>query len=584
MAEFSVWAPRSERVELIIGDTRRDMKMSGRGWWKVEEENAGPGTDYAFSLDGEEPHPDPRSQWQPEGVFGPSRIVDHSDFGWTDMHWRSRPLSSAVIYEIHVGTFTPEGTFEAIIDKIDYLLELGVTHIEIMPVGEFPGERGWGYDGAFIFAPHHSYGGPAGLKRLVNVCHEKGLGIILDVVYNHFGPEGNYLEQFGPYLTGRHKTPWGKAVNFDGPGSDMVRRFILDNALMWLRDYHLDGLRIDGVHAIIDTSAINILEELSEEVRDLQAVSGRSMFLIAESDLNNPVVVKAREAGGYGIDAQWSGDFHHALHAVMTGERDGYYGDFGSIGQLAAAIEKIFVYDGKYSEYRQRRHGRPVVGLSGRRFVSFLQNHDQVGNRARGERIASLVGMKKCMIGAALLLTSPYVCMIFQGEEWAASSPFQFFTDYQNPDLAEAVREGRREEFQGFDWEDEEIPDPQSPDTMKRSVLNWDEIDKEPHVFMLEWYRELVSLSNRVPDLANGHLDYIDTIYDEKEKWLVVERGRVTIACNFSDQRRAVPMRPDSPRDLLLASDSGVETNRKALVLPGCSVAITGPPEFRREG
>jgi maltooligosyltrehalose trehalohydrolase len=559
------------------------MRRGGDVWYELDDRNAGPGTDYMFRLDGGEPHPDPRSCWQPEGVFGPSRVVDHSDFSWTDGHWRSRPLSSALIYEVHTGTFTAGGTFEAVIDKLDYLLDLGVTHLELMPVGEFPGERGWGYDGVFIFAPHHSYGGPAGLKRLVNACHEKGLGIILDVVYNHFGPEGNYLEEFGPYLTGRHKTPWGKAVNFDGPCSEMVRRFVLDNALMWLRDYHFDGLRIDGVHAIIDTSAIHILEELSEEVRDLQAISGRSLFLIAESDLNNPVVVKAREAGGYGIDAQWSGDFHHALHALLTGENDGYYIDFGGIGQLCKALKKIFVYDGKYSEFRQRRHGRPVVGLSGRKFVSFLQNHDQVGNRALGSRISSVAGIRKSMIGAALLLTSPYVPLIFQGEEWGSTSPFLFFTDYQNPDLAEAVREGRLEEFEKFDWKEGEIPDPQSPSTLESSVLAWKEIEEQPHASMLEWYRGLIRLSRSVPDLANGHLDYIETCFDEKRRWLVVERGRVTIACNLSGEERAIPLRPKCPRDILLSSDGRVKMDRRAVILPGYSVVITGPEEFRED-
>ncbi len=583
MIKFRVWAIRARQADLVLQDRKIAMNPAGGGWWEVEAEKTGPGTDYSFSLDGGDPLPDPRSQWQPEGIDGPSRVVDHSDFRWTDHHWRSRPLSSALIYEIHTATFTPEGTFRAAIDKLDYLARLGATHIELMPVGEFPGERGWGYDGVYIFAPHHSYGGPEGLKLLVDACHARGLGVILDVVYNHFGPEGNYLEHFGPYLTDRHTTPWGKAVNFDGPYSDMVRRFILDNALMWLRDYHVDGLRIDGVHAIIDTSAIHILEEMSEEVRDLQAMSGRSMFLIAESDLNNPVVVKAREAGGYGIDAQWSGDFHHALHAALTGERDGYYQDFGSISKIATALEKIFVYDGKYSRYRRKRHGRPVVGLSGRRFVSFLQNHDQTGNRARGERIAELAGSKKAMIGAALMLTSPFIPLIFQGEEWAASTPFQFFTDYQDPGLAEAVRKGRLEEFERFDWDPSDIPDPQSPSTLRASTLEWEEAGKQPHSSILEWYKALILLRSVVPDLANGHLDYVKTFHNEEEKWLVMIRGKITISCNFSEHRQQIPFRPGRPNHILLASDERVKAPGKLIDLPGESAVITGPEEFRMD-
>lgn len=580
MKTFSVWAPRAHAVDLVAGGASSAMREAGGGWWEVDVEPAGSGTDYAFSLDGGEPLADPRSPWQPAGIGGPSRVVDHDTFPWSDRHWRSRPLSSALIYEIHTGTFTPAGTFEGAIDRLDHLNELGVTHIEIMPVGEFPGQRGWGYDGVYIFAPHHAYGGPDGLKRLVDASHAAGLGVILDVVYNHFGPEGNYLERFGPYLTDRHTTPWGKAVNFDGRDSDEVRRFVLDNALMWLRDYHIDGLRIDGVHAIIDTSAVHVLEELSEAVRDLQAVSGRSMFLIAESDRNNPAVVKAREAGGYGIDAQWNGDFHHALHAVLTGEVDGYYTDFGTIADLSKALEHIFVYNGRYSAYRGRRHGRPVIGLSGRRFVAFMQNHDQVGNRARGERIASVAGVRKSMIGAALLFTSPFLPLVFQGEEWAAATPFQFFTDYRDAGLAAAVRAGRLEEFERFGWDPAEIPDPQSPATFERSVVDWSEIERAPHAGMLAWYRALIRLRSAAPDLANGHMDYVHTIFDETAQWLVMERGAVTVACNFSPERRSVPIRPGRPRHMLLASHVELRETAEGLRMPAESVVIVGPARF----
>jgi maltooligosyltrehalose trehalohydrolase len=578
--KIRVWAPRAGAVDLVTEEASAPMHDVGRGWWEIDLEVAEPYIEYKFSLDGSKPLPDPRSPWQPEGIDGPSRTVDHSAFQWTDRHWRSRPLSSSLIYEIHIGTFTDQGTFEAAIDKLDYLARLGVTHIEIMPVGEFPGERGWGYDGVYMFSPHHAYGGPRGLKLLVDACHSKGLGVILDVVYNHFGPEGNHLERFGPYLTDSHMTSWGKAVNFDGPGSDTVRRFFLDNALMWLRDYHIDGIRIDAVHTIVDTSAIHILEELSDEVHALQAISGRSMFLIAESDLNNPMVVKSKEAGGYGINAQWSGDFHHALHAILTGERDGYYKDFGTIADLAKVMEKVFAYDGRYSEYRGRRHGRPVGALTGDHFICFLQNHDQVGNRAHGARIASLAGLRKSMVGAALLFTSPFLPLIFQGEEWAASSPFNFFTDYQDPKLGEAVRSGRLEEFERFGWDPWDIADPQSSETFERSKIDWSEIDRTPHSRMLEWYQALIRLRNAVPDLADGRVGRVKTYFDEAARWLVMERGMVTVACNFSTEARAVGLRGGRPAEVLLTSDQEIEISQGRFLLPPESVAIVGPSEF----
>ncbi|HEX9969988.1 MAG TPA: malto-oligosyltrehalose trehalohydrolase, partial [Acidimicrobiales bacterium] len=384
MHRFEVWAPAATRVEVEVGGARVPMApVPGRpGRWAAEVEDAGPGVAYAFVLDGGEPVPDPRSPSQPEGVFGPSVVVDHTAFPWTDTGWRGIHLPSAVLYELHVGTFTPEGTFEAVIEKLDHLVDLGVTAVELLPVNEFSGTRGWGYDGVDLWAPHHHYGGPEGLKLLVDACHHRGLGVILDVVYNHLGPAGNYLGQFGPYFTDRYHTPWGDAVNLDGPGSDEVRAFFVDNACMWLRDYHFDGLRIDAVHALVDTSATHLLEEMAVAVERLAAEQGRPLFLIAESDLNDPRVVRRREVGGYGIDAQWSDDFHHALHAVLTGERDGYYADFGSLGQLAKSLRQAYVYDGGYSPHRRRRHGRSPAGLPPTRFLGYLQNHDQVGNRA----------------------------------------------------------------------------------------------------------------------------------------------------------------------------------------------------------
>jgi maltooligosyltrehalose trehalohydrolase len=426
------------------------MERGDRGWWHAHVPSGAPGLDYAFSLDGGEPLPDPRSPWQPRGVHAPSRLVDHQRFSWTDQRWQAPPLGSAVIYELHVGTFSPEGTFDGVIGRLEHLAGLGVTHVELMPVAEFPGVRGWGYDGVDLWAPHHAYGGPDGLKRLVDACHARGLAVLLDVVYNHLGPSGNYLGRFGPYFTSRFRTPWGDAMNFDGAGSDEVRRFVCDNARMWLRDYHVDGLRLDAVHAIADGSAVHILEQLAQEVEKLAASLGRHLVLIAESNLNDPRIVQPPSAGGYGIDAQWNDDFHHALHTVLTGERHGYYADFGRLADLATAFRRGFVYAGEYSVFRDRRHGRPAIGVSGNRFVVSAQNHDQVGNRALGERASLLMSEGRLHIAAALLLTSPFVPMLFQGEEWGASTPFLYFTDHAEPELVEAVRKGRCQEFAAF--------------------------------------------------------------------------------------------------------------------------------------
>ncbi|MGH7748223.1 MAG: malto-oligosyltrehalose trehalohydrolase, partial [Candidatus Dormibacteria bacterium] len=406
-----------------------------------------PGTDYRLGVDGHPGLPDPRSPHQPEGVHGPSRTVDHRAHAWGDGDWRGAELADAVLYELHVGTFTPQGTFDAAAARLGHLVELGVTAVEIMPVAEFPGDRGWGYDGVNLFAPHHAYGGPDGLRRLVDACHAHGLAAVLDVVYNHLGPDGNYLGAFGPYFTDRYRTPWGEAINLDGRQSDEVRAFVVDNALMWLRDYHLDGLRLDAVHAILDTSAVHILEELAGRVRALEAELGRRLWLIAESDLNDPRLVRDPDRGGYGLDAQWTDDVHHALHAVLTGERTGYYADYGRVEDVAQALRHAFVLDGRYSRYRERRFGRPIGDLGGAHFVVCLQNHDQVGNRATGDRISATLSPGLLACGAALVLCSPYTPMIFMGEEWGAATPFQFFSHMPDSALREAIRDGRYAEF-----------------------------------------------------------------------------------------------------------------------------------------
>ncbi|HEX2241860.1 MAG TPA: malto-oligosyltrehalose trehalohydrolase, partial [Gammaproteobacteria bacterium] len=530
--------------------------------------------DYGFVLDGGEPLPDPRSPWQPLGIHGASRMVAHKAFSWTDQRWRAGPLSAAIIYELHVGTFTPQGTFAGVIDKLDYLAELGITHIELMPVNEFSGSRGWGYDGADLYAPHHAYGGPDELKRLVDACHGRGLAVILDVVYNHLGPAGNYLARFGPYFTERYATPWGQAINFDGPDSDEVRRFVCDNALMWLRDYHFDGLRLDAVHALIDTSATHLLEQLACEVADLEAQSGRHLVLIAESDLNDPRIVRSQEIGGYGIHAQWSDDFHHALHTVLTGECDGYYADFGSLADLAKAIERVFVHDGTYSEFRRRRHGKAPKGILGHSFLGYLQNHDQVGNRAQGERSSHLLSIGKLKIAAALVLSAPFIPMLFQGEEWAASSPFLYFTNHEDAELGRLVTEGRRREFAAFSAHSDDVPDPQALETFERSKLLWDECSRQPHAEMLDWHRKLILLRHEVAALSAGRLERVTVTFDERAKWLVMGRGPIAIACNLSERRQQTPLSTGKDARILLASDKEIQLAGDQVDLPAESVAI----------
>ncbi|HEY6347069.1 MAG TPA: malto-oligosyltrehalose trehalohydrolase [Bryobacteraceae bacterium] len=570
MSVFRVWAPHAREVQLRIGlgragfsrhmDERQalasqpmtpepnsmvaqalasqPMTPEPDGWWRCDAPGAVHGTDYAFVLDGGDPLPDPRSPWQPYGIHGLSRVVDHSRFSWSDSGWRAPPLSSAIVYELHIGTFTPQGTFDSAVARLEYLKQLGITHVELMPVAEFSGDWGWGYDGVDLFAPHHAYGGPEGLKRLVDACHRTGLAVLLDVVYNHLGPSGNYLSRFGPYFTNRYSTPWGEAVNLDLAGSEEVRRFLCDNAMMWLGDYHFDGLRLDAVHVIFDSSALHFLEQLAGETKELEAQLGRNLVVIAESDLNDPRLVTPREAGGYGIDAQWSDDFHHALHTVLTGETAGYYGDFGALADLAKALRHAYVYDGRYSRFRLRRHGRKPQRLSGWRFLGYLQNHDQIGNRARGERAGALMSAGRLKIGAALVLCSPFIPMLFQGEEFGATTPFLYFTNHKDPDLGRAVSEGRRREFAAFGWSPTDIPDfpdPQDPATFQKSKLDWSELDREPHASLLAWYRRLIQLRKSTPDFTDGRMDRVEVRFSESEKWLTMRRGGQAIALNLAN-------------------------------------------------
>jgi maltooligosyltrehalose trehalohydrolase len=573
MHRFEVWAPRAHTMAVSINGATLPMNgPDDRSSWWLDVAQVGPGNDYGFLIDGDKtPWPDPRSQWQPNGVHGLSRVYDQRAFMWSDHGFVARPLSSGVIYELHVGTFTAQGTLDAAIEKLGELCELGITHVELMPMASFPGRQGWGYDGVAISAVHEPYGGPDALKRFVDAAHKSGLAVLLDVVYNHFGPVGNYTGKFGPYVDDKHHTPWGGAVNLEDAGAREVRRFFCDNALMWLRDFHIDGLRIDAVHAFVDRSAIHFLEQLATEVESLKATSGRNLVLIAESDLNDPRFVTPREANGLGMDAQWSDDFHHSLFAVLTGLTDGYYADFGSLGQLAKALEQTFVYDGVYSGYRQRVHGRPVRGLSQHRFLGYIQNHDQVGNRAIGDRLSHIAGMERAKIAAAIVLLGPFIPMLFQGEEWACTSPFQYFVDHE-PEMAKLVSEGRRKEFAAFGWEPESIPDPQSPATFERSKLNWKERAQPEQAAMLKWHRDLIALRRSTPCLNNGEQGNTRAMYSEDRKWIRFDRGSIAVICNLAKESRSFTV---SQKDrLLLASCGGVSASGAEMTLPPESVAV----------
>jgi maltooligosyltrehalose trehalohydrolase len=541
---FRVWAPGAEQVALALGEQRHAMTAGDDDWWTAPGVQAVHGVDYGYVVDGEGPFPDPRSRHQPAGVHGPSRVYDHGRFPWTDSGWGGRALDGSVTYELHIGTFTGSRTFDGAIERLDHLVSLGVDLVEVMPVAAFPGRHGWGYDGVALFAVHEPYGGPDGLKRFVDACHARGLGVVLDVVYNHLGPSGNYLSKFGPYFTDRHHTPWGAAVNLDDAGSDGDRQFIIDSALHWLRDYHVDGLRLDAVHALADDRATHLLTELQIAVERLAAEVHRPLFLVAESDRNDPRTVAPRERGGHGLAAQWTDDVHHALHALLSGERQGYYVDFGSYECLAKTLTQAFFHDGSYSTFRGRGHGAPVdvKRTPGHAFVTYLQNHDQVGNRATGDRLSASLSAGRLAIGAALVLCSAFSPMVFMGEEWAASTPWQYFTDHQEPELADAVREGRRNEFARHGWAPGDIPDPQDTATVETSTLDWAEPDKEPHAAMLAWYRSLIALRRTRPELTDPRLDQVRVDIDPDAEWVVLHRGVLRVVANLADGPQTVPL------------------------------------------
>jgi maltooligosyltrehalose trehalohydrolase len=575
VTEFAVWAPQRERVRVLVDGTPHPMSAEAGGWWRASVDDASPGAAYAFLLDDDEtPLPDPRSRWQPTGVHGASRLYDDSAFFWTDHDWTGRQLPGSVLYELHIGTFTPEGTFDAAIARLDHLAGLGVDIVEVLPVNAFDGPRGWGYDGVGWYAVTENYGGPDAFKRFVDACHARGLGVALDVVYNHLGPSGAYLDRFGPYFAGSNI--WGPTLNLDGPHADHVRRYVIDNALMWLRDFHLDALRIDAVHALRDTRATHLLEQMTVEVETLSTHLGRPLSLIAESDLNDPRLVTAREAGGYGLHGQWTDDIHHSLHAVLTGEAQGYYADFATAGLtgLAHVFTRAFLHEGTWSSFRQRTHGAPVDTrrIPGHRFVTFLQNHDQVGNRATGDRITETLSPGLLACGAALLFTSPFTPMLFMGEEWGARTPWQFFSYFPDEALRTAVREGRRSEFAEHGWGDVEVPDPDAESTFLDSKLDWDEPNHEPHATLLQVYRELIALRKAWPELSDPWLDEVEVATDDAARTVVLHRGRLRVACNLGAE--AVTLDLGGPiRRILLASEP-VEGDVEALTVPPEAFAV----------
>jgi maltooligosyltrehalose trehalohydrolase len=542
---FLVWAPNANALSVHIKGghgERFPMEPLNDGYHRAALRlNAG--SQYLYRLEDGRELPDPASRFQPEGVHGPSELVDLNAFRWTDHDWKGVPLERSVFYEVHVGTYTPEGSFDAVIHYLPELADLGVTTIELMPIAQFPGARNWGYDGVYPFAVQNSYGGPESLHRLVNAAHACGLAVALDVVYNHLGPEGNYLNAYGPYFTDRYRTPWGEAINFDGAGSNEVRRFFIENALYWIENYHIDALRLDAVHGIFDFGALHVLAELKSAVAKLSKKLGKQLHLIAESDLNDSRILHDPNVGGYGLDAQWSDDFHHALHALLTKEELGYYKDFQGVEPLAQTLRQGWYYDGKYSRFRQRRHGNSPHGISASHFVVCNQNHDQVGNRAAGERLNTLVSFDAMKVAAGLTVLSPFVPLLFMGEEYGETAPFQYFTSHGDPALVEAVRRGRREEFAAFGWKDS-VPDPQSDETFSRSMLNHLLKAKEPHRTMWEFYRQLIRI-RREHRLGDANVWKVSELGD-CSLLLVPEREGEQLAAVFNLADSAVTV--DSPQ------------------------------------
>lgn len=570
MTEFAVWAPNPRIVRLDVDGTMHEMTRSDDGWWRAEV-TCPDDARYGFVLD-DDPKvlPDPRSPRQPDGVHERSQLWQPAPGAWTDAGWAGKSIAGAVIYELHTGTFTPEGTFDSAIEKLDYLVDLGVDFVELMPVNAFSGTHGWGYDGVLWYAVHEPYGGPDGLVRLIDACHARGLGVLIDAVFNHLGPSGNYLPRFGPYFSAG-ENPWGSSINLSDADADEVRTYIIECALRWMRDFHADGLRLDAVHALMDNTAIHILEELSAETDTLAEQLGRPLSLIAESDLNDPRLITPRDRGGYGLTAQWDDDIHHAIHTAVSGERQGYYADFGSLQTLATTLKNGYFHAGTYSSFRHRRHGRPLdtTTIPATRLLAYTLTHDQVGNRAVGDRPSQRLTFGQLAVKAALALGSPYTAMLFMGEEWGSSSPFQFFSSHPEPELARATAEGRKAEFAEHGWDADEIPDPQDPATFQRSKLNWDEVGEGEHGRLHTIYRRLIGLRKTEPDLADPWLDHMRIEFDEAQRWIVMQRGALSIACNLGAEAVKIPV----TGEVVLAWDEpGTESGMT--VLGGHSFAI----------
>ncbi|KRB38056.1 malto-oligosyltrehalose trehalohydrolase [Microbacterium sp. Root180] len=572
----AVWAPRARRVELHAPRLGGDLPMTsaGDGWWRAATQLA-EGDEYGFVLDGGAVRPDPRSQRQPRGVHDLSAVFDAGAHEWRDGAWNGRQLAGGVVYELHIGTFTDEGTLDAAARRLDHLVDLGVDFVELLPVNAFNGTHNWGYDGVLWFAVHEAYGGPAAYQRFVDACHAAGLGVIQDVVYNHLGPSGNYLPEFGPYLRDTESNTWGSSVDLDEPE---VRRHILDNAAMWLRDFHVDGLRLDAVHALKDRRSPHILQELGESVDALSAHLGRPLTLIAESDLNDARLITAREADGYGLAAQWSDDYHHALHVALTGETSGYYADFAPLSALVKASTRGFFHDGTFSSFRGRVHGRPIdPRLPAWRLVTFSQDHDQIGNRAAGDRLSQTLDPGGLAVAAVLTLLTPFTPMLFMGEEWGASTPWQFFTSHPEPELGEATARGRKAEFARMGWDESLVPDPQDPATFRRSKLDWQERDASPHAALLELYRELIALRRRIPGLTDPDFGRIAASADEEERWFRLARPGAEILVDFSADE--VRLRVPSGWSIALTTDASARLADGIAILPPRSAVVIVPSE-----
>jgi maltooligosyltrehalose trehalohydrolase len=565
-----VWAPLASRVTLRLPDRDVAMDKGPNGWWHSAAELA-TGTEYGFVLDDEsDPIPDPRSRRQPNGVHSLSAVFDPDAHRWQDTAWTGRQLAGGVIYEMHVGTFTPEGTLDSAIERLGHLVDIGIDFVEILPVNGFNGTHNWGYDGVLWHAVHEGYGGPAAYQRFVDAAHAHGLAVLQDVVYNHLGPSGNYLPRFGPYLHEASANTWGSSVNLDEPA---VRRYILDNAAMWMRDYHVDGLRLDAVHALVDDSDKHILQEMAEETDVLSAHLGRPLTLIAESDLNDPKLIMPREAGGYGLTAQWSDDYHHSVHVALTGERTGYYADFESLGALAKTSTEGFFHNGTFSSFRGRDHGHPIdPAVPSWRLVTFSQDHDQIGNRAVGDRLTASLDYGQLAIAAVLTLAGPYTPMLFMGEEWGASTPWQFFTSHPEPELGRATAEGRIAEFERMGWDPDVVPDPQDPDTFLRSKLDWSESTEGDHARLLALYSDLAALRRARSELTDPRFNQLDATFSDELRWYRLDRGAVTVLVNFGDEELTLPL--DQAVDVLLWTDAAATVTDGHAVLPAHTALI----------